>query len=151
MPEGRPRPSKEDLEEGFAGFQRMAEKEGIKVNFNPHFNSSRLALEGAKHAQQKGKFHEYNKRVYTAQFIDSQDISDINVLTEIAEQAGLDRAEFKEKLDKRLMSDYVDADMEEAKRLQVKAAPTFFIGESEKIVGSKTDEAFENAMQKVLS
>ncbi len=141
MPEGRPRPTLEQLKKGFESFKRTAAKEGLQVNFNPHFSSSRLALEGAKYAQEKGKFEAYNQRLFEAQFVKSMDIADLDVLTNIAEDAGLDRHDFRSAMEERRMKEAVEADLAEAKRLEVMAVPTFFIGES-RIVGAQPEEAF---------
>lgn len=150
MPEGRPRPTTEQLREGFAGFARTAAQEGIKVNFNPHFTSSRLALEGAKYAQKEGKFEIYNQLVYQAQFINSLDIADLDVLTNIAEEAGLDAKDFKSALRERRMNQDVEADIAAAKELEVRVVPTFFIG-GNRIVGSRTETALVEAVEQALS
>jgi len=149
MPEGRPRPTPEQLKQGFAGFERTAAKEGLEVNFNPHFSSSRPALEGAKYAQEKGKFEEYNQLVFEAQFVKSQNISDPGVLTAIARESGLDADDFKAALEERRLKKAVDADLVEAKRLGIMAVPTFFIGET-KIVGAQSEAAFKKALENAM-
>lgn len=145
MPEGRPRPSIKQLKEGFSSFKRTAAREGLEVNFNPHFSSSRLALEGAKYAQEKGKFEEYNQLIYEAQFIKSKNIADPDVLTEIAREAGLDAADFMAALEERRLKEAVEVDLAEAKKLQVMAVPTFFIGDT-RLVGAQPETAFRKAL-----
>ncbi len=147
MPEGRPRPTSEQLEKGFESFKKTAAKEGLEVNFNPHFSSSRLALEGAKYAQEKGKFEAYNQRMFEAQFIKSLNINDLDVLTTIAGEAGLDSADFRSALEEGRLKDAVEADFAEAKRLEVMAVPTFFIGDT-RIVGAQPEAAFIKAVEK---
>jgi len=147
MPEGRPRPTSEQLEKGFESFKKTAAKEGLEVNFNPHFSSSRLALEGAKYAQEKGEFEAYNEKLFAAQFIKSLNIADLDVLTTVAGEAGLDTTDFKAALEERRLKDAVEADFAEAKRLGVMAVPTFFIGDT-RIVGAQPEAAFIKAVEK---
>jgi predicted DsbA family dithiol-disulfide isomerase len=65
------------------------------VSPQPH---SHLAFEGFQYAREHGKAHEYNHRVLTAFFVESQDIGDIGVLTKLAGEVGLDEKEFEEAL-----------------------------------------------------
>lgn len=150
IPEGssRPLPTPEQLKRGFESFKCTAEKEGLEVNFNPNFKSSRLALEGAKYAQQKNCFEAYNMKVLEAQFIKSKNIADPKVLIEIALEAGLDKTEFKLVLEERRMKDAVDADLAEAKKLQVMAVPTYFIGKT-KIVGTQSEAVLRKAFNEL--
>ena len=55
---------------------------------------SRLAFEGWYYACEKGRGEAYNDLVYRAYFIKEQDIGQINVLASIAQQVGLDAADF---------------------------------------------------------
>lgn len=150
MPEGRPRPGAEQLKKGFESFKRTAAKEGLEVNFNPHFTSSRLALEGAQYARQEGKLEEYNRLVFKAQFVNSENIADTGVLCTIAAGCGMDPADFRAVLEERRMRRALENDLAEAGRLKVMAVPTFFIGQ-EKIVGAQSEEAFKQALEKASS
>lgn len=55
---------------------------------------TRLAFEGWHYACEKGKGDSYNELIYRAYFIDEKDIGTIEVLAELAESIGLDRADF---------------------------------------------------------
>jgi hypothetical protein len=50
------------------------------------------------YAREHGKGNEYNQRVLQAFFVESQDISSIDVLTKLAGEIGLDEKEFEEAL-----------------------------------------------------
>jgi predicted DsbA family dithiol-disulfide isomerase len=65
------------------------------VSPQPH---THLAFEGYQFARELGKGSEYNHRVLTAFFVEGRDIGDVDVLTELADEVGLDRAEFSEAL-----------------------------------------------------
>ena len=65
------------------------------VSPQPH---SHLAFEGFQYAREHGKGNDYNHRVLTAFFVESQDIGDPGVLTKLAGEVGLDEKEFEEAL-----------------------------------------------------
>ena len=55
---------------------------------------TRLAFEGWYYACDHGKGDEYNDRMYTAYFIEEQDIGELNVLAQLAGELGMDKADF---------------------------------------------------------
>jgi predicted DsbA family dithiol-disulfide isomerase len=66
-----------------------------QVSPQPH---SHLAFEGYQYAKEHGKGNEYNHRILQAFFVEGQDIGDIDVLTKLAGEIGLDQKEFAEAL-----------------------------------------------------
>lgn len=60
---------------------------------------TRLAFEGWFYACDHGKGDAYNDLVYRAYFIREQDIGDIDVLTALAKQVGLEEGDFREALE----------------------------------------------------
>src|ERR1700730_2996303 len=62
------------------------------VSPQPH---SHMAFEGFQYAKEHGKGNDYNHRVLTAFFVESQDIGDIGVLTKLAGEVGLDQTKFE--------------------------------------------------------
>jgi predicted DsbA family dithiol-disulfide isomerase len=60
---------------------------------------SRLAHEGYQFAERAGKANEYNQRVFSAFFQDDLDIGDLDVLTRLAEEVGLDAGAFRAALE----------------------------------------------------
>src|SRR3977135_2164539 len=78
----------------------IARKMGVPIQMptvspQPH---SHLAFEGFQFAKEHGKGNEYNHRVLTAFFVESQDIGDIGVLTKLAGEVGLNEQECEEAL-----------------------------------------------------
>ena len=65
------------------------------VSPQPH---THLAFEGYQYAKGHGKGNEYNHRVLKAFFVKGQDIGQIDVLTKLAGEVGLDEKEFEEAL-----------------------------------------------------
>ncbi len=64
-----------------------------KVSPQPH---THLAFEGYQYAREHGKGNDYNHRVLQAFFVESQDIGQIDVLTKLAGEVGLDVKQFEE-------------------------------------------------------
>ena len=74
----------------------MAEKYGVKivlprVSPQPY---THLAFEGYQYALENGKGNKYNHRMLTAFFQEELDIGDIDVLTKLAGEIGLDQQEY---------------------------------------------------------
>ncbi len=68
---------------------------------------SRRALEGVEFAKEAGKADAYLGGVYHAYWEEDRDIADLTVLTEIAEQSGLDIGGFLDALERRTYRDRV--------------------------------------------
>jgi predicted DsbA family dithiol-disulfide isomerase len=66
-----------------------------KVSPQPH---THLAFEGYQFAKEHGKGNEYNHRVLKAFFVEGQDIGQVDVLTRLAGEVGLDPQEFEQAL-----------------------------------------------------
>ncbi|OPX93575.1 MAG: DSBA-like thioredoxin domain protein [Pelotomaculum sp. PtaB.Bin104] len=131
-----------------ANFERLGAAEGIRVRLNSHQCSSRLALEGAKYAENKGKFTDYHRMVFQAQFVEDRDIVDMDVLADIAGKAELDQDDFRACLAERRMKPMVDADVAEAARLGVTAVPAFIFNDgAEVIVGAQPLESFRQLLK----
>ena len=65
------------------------------VSPQPH---THLAFEGYQFAREHGRGSDYNHRVLETFFVEGRDIGDVDVLTEVAGEVGLDRAAFGEAL-----------------------------------------------------
>ncbi|MBE2182219.1 MAG: DsbA family protein [Anaerolineae bacterium] len=91
-------------------FERMMRQEyGIEVNSGPFGINSRVALIADKYAEAQGN-HAFHDAVKQGYWLEAKDISQLEVLREIAEGAGLDGEAFAE-----VMSDpanYAEYDLE---------------------------------------
>jgi predicted DsbA family dithiol-disulfide isomerase len=112
----------------------MAERFGVEMRLpnvspQPH---TRLAHEGMLFARQHGgddKANAYNDAIFQAFFVDSKDIGNVDVLTGIAEDIGLDGAEFRKALESGQYTDVHHYLLQHATReMRVEAVPTIVIG-----------------------
>ncbi|WP_019853346.1 DsbA family oxidoreductase [Actinopolyspora mortivallis] len=90
---------------------------------------SGTAFEGYQYALERGVGQLYNDRVLRAFFQRDLDIGDVEVLTGLAEEVGLDGAEFRRALDERRHAATHRAALEHARQLRITSVPTMIIGE----------------------
>jgi len=146
-PEGLEIPPKstEYLARAKAGLENLSRKYGLHMIFNDQSKHSRLALEGAKFAEEHGLGNEYHDAVFVAQFQEQKNINDPQVLTELAQQIGLDREEFLKVLVTRKYERAVSQDVDEAERLGISSVPCFIV-EGHKAFGVQSYEALEKLL-----
>ncbi|PSL41841.1 putative DsbA family dithiol-disulfide isomerase [Planomicrobium soli] len=130
----------------------MAENMGIDivlpdVSPQPH---THLAFEGFQYAKENGKGTIYNERMLKAFFQQGLDIGNIDVLTRIAGEVGLDQKEYREALETR---EYKEAHQQALKHAyqeaNVTAVPTFVIGDTA-IAGIHSKETIEQIIEDEL-
>jgi len=126
------RPEDDYLQTGWAqSVYPLAEKMGVEIKLpdvspQPY---SRLAFEGHLFAEAKGLSREYTHRMFTAFFRESRDIGDIDVLTSLAEEIGLDAAAYRDALRDGIYTETHQALLKQAyEEVQVTAVPSFLIG-----------------------
>ena len=112
------------------------------VNPQPH---THLAWEGYQFAREHGRGPEYNHRVLTGFFVDGRDIGDPEVLADLAGEAGLEAAAFRESVDARRYRDAHRAALDVAYAAGVRAVPAFEVG-GRRLVGLQSREALEQAI-----
>jgi predicted DsbA family dithiol-disulfide isomerase len=152
-PEETLKPEERYLEEGWAkNVYPTAERYGVKivlprVSPQPH---TQLAFEGFQYAKEHGKGIEYNRRMFQAFFQEEQDIGNLDLLTKLAGEIGLNENEYKEVLEtgkyrevhrQALIHAYHEAD--------ITAVPTFFIGRY-KIPGLLPRETLEQVIDQEI-
>jgi predicted DsbA family dithiol-disulfide isomerase len=131
----------------------MAERMGIeivlpKVSPQPY---THLAFEGYQYAKEKGKAAEYNDRMLRAFFQEEQDIGNIEVLTKLAGEIGLDEHEYREALETRKYKDVHQKALNHAyTEANITAVPTFVIGDT-KIAGIRSKETLEQIINDEIS
>lgn len=130
----------------------MAERFGVnmvlpQVSPQPH---THLAFEGYQYAKENGKANEYNHHVFTAYFQEGRDIGNIDVLTELAGEVGLNKEAFKEALvSRRYKETHQQALRHAYEEAEIQAVPTFFIGD-QKLQGLHTKEMLERVILQEL-
>jgi len=89
-----------------------------------------LAFEGFQFAKEHGKANEYNHRVLKAFFQEEMDIGQIEVLSTLAKEVGLNEQEFIKALETRKYEKVHQEALRHAyEEAQITAVPTFIIGD----------------------
>ena len=126
---------------------------GLDAKFPPRVIPrpySRLAFEGWHFAEENGKGDVYADAVYAAYFIDEQDIGEPDVLTAIAEKAGLDPTAFREALEQGTYT----AKQKEAREysrnvLGVSSVPTIYVdGKKIELESYMPEEVMKKLMER---
>lgn len=87
------------------------------------------ALRGALVAEEHDRISAYSERIFRAYFGDDRDISRDDELREIVEDAGLDPAEFFEKIARQDYKDRIRANTDECIERGGFGSPTIFVGD----------------------
>jgi len=102
---------------------------GVQVMPPEVWIDSELALMGSELAREADAFALFHDGVFRAAFEEHRDISNGDVLSEIAAAAGMDRANFIEGLRTRRMAGRIAENKEEADRFSALGYPTFILGD----------------------
>lgn len=130
----------------------IARRMGVPIKLpqvlpQPH---THLAFEGFQYAKEHGKANEYNHRVLEAFFVEGQDIGQIDVLSKLALEVGLDEHEFSEALQTRKYREaHLRALRHAYEEAGVTGVPMFVIG-NEVLTGLQDRETLEAAIDKEL-
>jgi predicted DsbA family dithiol-disulfide isomerase len=107
-----------------------AAETGISVNPPAAWLDSSAALRGAEMARDAGVFAAYHGAVFRAAFEDRADIGRIEVLADLAEGVGLERARFiHQATEAGAMADRIAANKREADDFSALGYPTFILGD----------------------
>jgi predicted DsbA family dithiol-disulfide isomerase len=103
----------------------LAESLGVDIKLPPVQPRSRRAHEAAHWARRHGKFDAYNDALFRAFFQRGEDIGNIEVLTRLASDMGLEGKELRQALDNDLHVENVLADEREARKLRLSGVPAY--------------------------
>jgi predicted DsbA family dithiol-disulfide isomerase len=113
--------------------------------------NSRLALEGAKLAEERGRGEAYHERMFQAHFIDDIDFGDLDLLANLAEEVGLDRPEFVTAIESGAYAAAVDADVAQARAYGLTGVPATIIEEKYLLPGAQPLEFLQQVVDKIKS
>lgn len=109
-----------------------------------------VAFEGYHYAKEQGKGNEYMNRVFKAFFQEEQNIGEIEVLTKIAGELGLDEKAFRDALEKGTYKEAQQQALQHAyEEAHITGVPTFVIG-NERVQGVASKEMFEKVLSQQI-
>ncbi|HEY2665091.1 MAG TPA: DsbA family protein [Candidatus Binataceae bacterium] len=107
----------------------VAAETGIPVVPPNRWLDSDAALQGAELAREAGAFGVYHDAVFRAAFEERLDIGELELLGDIAQRLGLDRAQFLADLRDQRMAARIEANRREADDFSALGYPTFMLGD----------------------
>ena len=111
--------------------QRFAKRYGVPFNRNPYFPINTLALmRGAVAYQDDAAVSStYREAIFTAIWVEGQNLNEPDVIGQVLTDAGLDPAELMDRIGQQTVKDQLIANTEQAVDRGVFGAPTFFVGD----------------------
>jgi len=128
----------------------LAERLGMTMRLPPIQPRSRRAHEAAKWAQTQDQFDAYNEALFRAFFERGEDISDLDVLSTLARDLGLDDSSLCTSLETKQFEPSVIADEHEAAELGVHAVPAFVFNRRFALTGVQPTAALEQMLLRAM-
>jgi predicted DsbA family dithiol-disulfide isomerase len=144
-----------DLFAGRSGVDRKAmhaqmkarmDAEGLPYGERTMTYNSRLAQELGKWADTQPGGEAFHDAMFRAYFVEARDISQPDVLLDIAKGVGLSVDDARDVLEKRTFKEAVDADWALSRQYGITGVPTFVVGRRG-VVGAQPYEALEQLVR----
>ena len=141
-------------EESDASRIRMTEA-GREVGFEFNFNDdtrmhNTFNLHQLLHfADQQGYMHELKQALFAAHFTDNRDISDINVLADIAAEVGLERSEAMAVLEGQFFAKEVRAAEQHWQQQGIQSVPAIVFNERHLVSGAQGVENYVSILEQL--
>lgn len=129
--------------------QIAQERFGVELKTHRWGVKSRLALEGAKFAEEKGLGEAYHDAMFRAHFVEDRDFGDINTLADLAAEVGLDRAEFLAAIQSGVYATQVEADVNQAQAYGLQGVPATIVEGKYLISGAQPLEVWQDVVRQV--
>jgi len=121
-----------------------------EMNPGPFGIDSRPALVGEKYAEAMGCGAVFHDAVMHAYWADARDISDRNVLADLAEAVGMTRGDFLAALDDPVYDDRVQADVETARRYGLNGVPALIFDNKYLVSGAQPADVLRQVVARIM-
>jgi len=127
----------------------MAAEAGLSLAKHERLINSRPALQAAEFAREQGRFEAMHEELFRAYWQEGRDVSEMSVLREVAQRAGVDVAGMEAALSCDRFGDYLDARRQEAQELMIDGIPAHVIADRYLVMGAQPYDLFERVMSKL--
>lgn len=127
--------------------QELAGTAGVAMKPPAVLANSRLALQAAAFARENGQGDAFDGRVYRAYFNEGLNIGLSGVLSDLAADVGLDRAELDRALESERYAPQLERDARLARQRGVSGVPAFFLGEYS-FTGAHSEEIMREILRR---
>jgi predicted DsbA family dithiol-disulfide isomerase len=129
--------------------ERMAAGEGLELHLEKTQGGNTFDAHRLLHlAAERGRQHELKDGLFRSYFTDGRPVADRGALAEVAEAAGLDRAEAEAVLEGDAYAAAVREDEEQAYSLGISAVPFFVLNRKYGVPGAQDPEVLLDALRK---
>jgi predicted DsbA family dithiol-disulfide isomerase len=132
------------------GQRRRCDELGLPFVPPRLLSNSRLAVEAAEFARDAGRHPEFHRAALAAYFARSQDIGDLELLSELVAEVGLDPAALRTELAAGRYADARESACEEARRSGVTAVPTYVFAGGARVVGAQSLDHFRGLLESMV-
>lgn len=126
-----------------------AAEAGITLASNRWLSNSHRALELAEFAKDRGAFEAVHNALFRAYFEEGRDIGSLDVLTSIAEDAGLDPEEFRVEAMVGRYAALIDQTTAVARQKSVSSTPTMIFDERMVITGAQDLNVYTDVLTRL--
>ena len=127
----------------------LAERLGVKMRLPSLQPRSRLAHQAAHWARGQGRFEDYNAAVFRAFFERGEDIGDINILTGLAADLGLESDALRQAIQRREFEQSVLVDERTAEALGLRGVPAFVANRETALSGVQPVDSLRKLIEQV--
>lgn len=132
-----------------SGLARLSSQVGLELHHHKRLINSRPALQAAEFARAAGLFDPMHRGLFDAYWLDGRDVSNLDVLANIAAGVGLDVDAMEAAIRANAFGDYLDARRAEALDLMISGIPAHVIADRYLVMGAQPYEIFEGVMAKL--
>ncbi len=129
---------------------KLMDEEGLEYRDRTRTYNSRLAQELAVWGDEEGVTDAMHDALFSAYFVDDQNLAEADVLTDVATSVGLDGARARSIVEDRTKRDAVDDHWRRATDVGVTGVPTF-VSEGFGVVGAQPYEVLEDLVSRAGS
>ncbi len=120
-----------------------------EMNPGPFGIDSRPALIGEQYAETLGRGQAFHDGVMAAYWAHARDISDRNVLADVAEAAGMDRSAFLAALDDPAYDRLVQADVDTARQYGLNGVPAMIFNDKYLVSGAQPADVLRQVVARI--
>lgn len=145
--------SPETLQDYQESLVKTAQNAGVIIDFSKrtHYYNTRKAHKLMHWAEQFNKQTAVNESLIDAYFKQGLDISNTDVLLDIAEQLDMDRISTQNALSSRQLVQALEKKIERQKAFKLQSIPAFIINEDTLVSGSNSVEFFEKTLSEFIN
>lgn len=139
---------KETRMKAYERIESLGEEYGLIYNNKDYTFDSTRAHKGGYYARENRKFYEYSKLVFETVFKKGENIGDVDVLSDIARQVGLDSDKMNFHIDNGDYDEEFDNALKLGVDLNITSVPTFVLPDNSQVTELKIYEAYKKDLLK---